>query len=172
MARSSSRHRFLVDTYPRDSQENLSRSSSDLARCFVDLQVSSQATRESGAESAFGIFELADAAIILRTRYAYTRNIHALTHTGVHARSRACRVPDELLSGRSIRTRVVRCSSQPGCYYRRTATTSSARPTSSTIAYIHRRRYIPRHLPWRRTHPRLFISVCRAVFAAALSFSP
>lgn len=70
-----------MDTYPRGTQENLSRSPSDPARCFVKLQVSSD-PRESGAdaESAFRILELADAAVILRTR---TPEI--FTHSHIHA---------------------------------------------------------------------------------------
>lgn len=101
---------------------------------------------------------------------AYTRT-HTYTRTRARARARLSIAGRASLGMQHPHPRVG-CSSQPGCYYRRTATTSSARPTSSTIAYIHRRRYIPRHPPWHRTHPRLFISVCRAGFATVFSFSP
>jgi len=88
--------------------------------------------------------EPADAAVIRRiTRYTHTRteyhscttHAHTYTHTCAPRRARL----NSSLGDAAPCTRVWGTLNQPGCYYRRVPTTSSARPTSTIVCtYIHR----------------------------------
>lgn len=98
-----------------------------------------------GTQSAIqDSFEPVDAAVIRRiTRHTYTqtehhsRTTHAYTYTHTCA-PRQAGLSFSLSGMRRLHPRVG-CASQPGCYYRRVPTTSSARPTSTTVCtYIHR----------------------------------
>lgn len=109
--------------------------------------------------------ESADAAVTRRiTRHTYTRSTtlaplshHSRTHVHAHMRAKMSRTEPLSLSGHGAWHRRVGCASQPGCYYRRVPTTSSARPTSTIVCtYIHR--HSPPFSP-PSASPYLFISV-------------